>query len=67
MVRISIFYPNKTGARFDLLYYIETHVPMSIRLLSAHAGFRGVTTVRGVSGSALAVAERARMKNSCAE
>ena len=52
MVRISILYPNKAGARFDFRYYTETHMPMSIRLLSAHEGFRGVTVAEGFSGAA---------------
>jgi uncharacterized protein (TIGR02118 family) len=50
MVRISILYPNKSGARFDFHYYTETHMPMSIRLLSAQKGFRGVTVTEGFSG-----------------
>ena len=30
MIRISIFYPNKEGGRFDTDYYINKHMPMSI-------------------------------------
>ena len=52
MTRISILYPNKTGSRFDFRYYIEAHMPMSIRLLSAHPGFRSVSVERGVGGAA---------------
>ena len=51
MVRISILYPNSEGARFDLRYYVETHMPMSIRLLSVHPGFRGISVERGLSGT----------------
>jgi uncharacterized protein (TIGR02118 family) len=51
MVRISILYPNTEGARFDLDYYAETHMPRSIQLLSAHPGFRGVSVEKGVSGA----------------
>lgn len=51
MVRISILYPNTPGARFDLRYYVETHMPMSIRLLSAHDGFRGASVEQGLHGS----------------
>jgi len=51
MVRISILYPNKLGARFDFHYYTESHMPMSIRLLSSHEGFRGVTVTEGFSGA----------------
>jgi len=49
-VRISILYPNRAGARFDLRYYVETHMPRSIELLSAHPGFRNVSVERGVAG-----------------
>ena len=52
MVRISILYPNNKGSRFDFGYYIKTHMPMSIDLLSAHAGFRGVSVEHGLGGAA---------------
>lgn len=52
MVRISILYPNSKGSRFDVSYYVETHMPMSIRLLSAHPGYRGVSVERGIAGVA---------------
>jgi hypothetical protein len=29
MIKISIFYPNTPGARFDMDYYLHTHMPMS--------------------------------------
>jgi uncharacterized protein (TIGR02118 family) len=50
MVMISILYPNKHGSKFDQEYYINTHMPMSIERLSMHAGFRGVSVVRGMGG-----------------
>jgi len=50
MTRISILYPNNQGARFDLDYYVGTHMPMSIQLLSRHPGFRGISVERGVRG-----------------
>jgi uncharacterized protein (TIGR02118 family) len=33
-------------------YYVERHMPWSIALLSGHAGFKGVSVERGVSGVA---------------
>ena len=33
MVRISIFYPSKPGARFDVDYYLETHMPLILGML----------------------------------
>lgn len=51
MIRISILYPNRQGARFDVSYYVDTHMPLSIKLLSAHPGFRGVSVERGLGGA----------------
>jgi uncharacterized protein (TIGR02118 family) len=52
MIKISIFYPNATGARFDMDYYLTKHMPVSIEKLSAGKGFRGVSVERGVGGAA---------------
>ena len=52
MVRISILYPNTPRSPFDFKYYVEKHMPMSIRLLSAHPGFKGVSVEKGVAGAA---------------
>jgi uncharacterized protein (TIGR02118 family) len=49
MVKISIRYPHKQGSRFDMDYYLNVHMPMSIERLSAADGFRGVTVAHGVS------------------
>jgi uncharacterized protein (TIGR02118 family) len=51
MVRISILYPNRQDGRFDFAYYTNAHMPMSIELLSAHPGFKGVSVERGVGGA----------------
>ena len=51
MTKISILYPNLNASRFDLRYYIDTHMPLSIGLLSTHPGFKGVSVERGVSGA----------------
>jgi uncharacterized protein (TIGR02118 family) len=52
MVKVSILYPNTKGSRFDLRYYLDEHMPLSIELLSKHPGWRGVSVEHGVSGSA---------------
>jgi uncharacterized protein (TIGR02118 family) len=52
MIKISIFYPNTLGARFDMDYYLTNHMPASIEKLSASAGFRRVSVERGVGGAA---------------
>ena len=51
MIKISILYPNIKGSRFDMSYYIDTHMPLSIRLLSAHSGFKSVSVERGLGGA----------------
>jgi uncharacterized protein (TIGR02118 family) len=51
MTKISILYPNNKGSRFDMNYYIGTHMPLSIELLSAHPGFKGVSVERGIAGA----------------
>ena len=51
MIKISILYPNNKDARFDMSYYIDTHMPLAIKLLSTHAGFKGVSVERGLSGA----------------
>jgi len=50
MIKISILYPNHPGSRFDLAYYVDTHMPMSIEHLSAHPGFKGVSVEHGLAG-----------------
>lgn len=50
MVKISILYPNIKGSKFDFSYYTETHMPLSIKHLSVHPGFKGVSVERGLMG-----------------
>jgi uncharacterized protein (TIGR02118 family) len=51
MIKISILYPNTLGARFDMDYYVDKHMPNSIELLSTHPGFKGVSVERGLGGA----------------
>ncbi len=52
MVRISFLYPNQEESRFDFEYYLETHMPMATRWLSAQPGYRGVSIERGLNAGA---------------
>lgn len=52
MIKVSILYPNREDGRFDMDYYVNTHIPLSIQLFSVHPGFKGVSVDRGVSGRA---------------
>jgi uncharacterized protein (TIGR02118 family) len=49
MINISSIYPNKEGSKFDFDYYINTHMPMSLEMLSGAKGFRGVSVERGIN------------------
>ena len=32
MIKLSIFYPNEEGKKFDKDYYLNVHMPLTIRL-----------------------------------
>lgn len=49
MIKVNILYPNKEGARFDLDYYVNTHMPMSIEKLGP--ALRGVSVEQGLGGT----------------
>jgi len=49
MIKISIFYPN-TG-KFDMDYYLNTHMTRSIQLLSEGKGYHGVSVEKGLCGA----------------
>lgn len=49
MIKVNILYPNKEGSRFDLEYYINTHMPMSIQSLGT--ALRGVSVEHGLSAA----------------
>ena len=42
MTKVSALYPYSEDARFDMEYYIGKHIPMCVKLFSAHPGYRGV-------------------------
>ena len=52
MVKISMLYPNQPGSKFEMDYYLNTHMPSSIERLSAHPGYRSVSVERGLAGDA---------------
>ncbi|GGY26662.1 EthD family reductase [Paludibacterium paludis] len=47
MITISILYPSAPGARFDMDYYLSTHMPMAVACLGGHPGYLGVSVSRG--------------------
>jgi uncharacterized protein (TIGR02118 family) len=48
MIKVTILYPAKAGAKFDFDYYLKRHMPMSIELQGP--ALRGVTVERGLCG-----------------
>jgi uncharacterized protein (TIGR02118 family) len=50
MIRMSVLYPRKEGARFDWAYYTGTHVPMVGRKLGAT--LKAISIEQGIAGGA---------------
>ncbi len=48
MIKLSILYPNIEGKKFDKDYYINTHMPLSVRLQGA--AVKSVQVDFGISG-----------------
>ena len=48
MINISSIYQRKEGFEFDFDYYLNKHMPMSIKLLSQAKGFKSVSVEKGV-------------------
>jgi uncharacterized protein (TIGR02118 family) len=46
MIKLSILYPNNEGGRFDMDYYVNIHIPMSIEKLAP--ALRGVSVDQGL-------------------
>lgn len=45
MIKVTILYPNLPNKRFDFDYYLNKHMPLSIKLQGA--GLKGVSIERG--------------------
>jgi uncharacterized protein (TIGR02118 family) len=52
MIRVNILYPQSEGSHFDFDYYLSTHMPLAIKRLSAHPGYKGVSVEKGLAGVA---------------
>ena len=48
MIKVSVLYPNKEGSKFDLGYYLNTHIPMVQKKLGA--ALKGGNVDHGISG-----------------
>ena len=50
MIKVSVLYPNASGAKFDMKYYVTKHLPM-VRDRCAPA-CRGIAAESGLGGGA---------------
>jgi uncharacterized protein (TIGR02118 family) len=48
MVKVSVLYQNGADTKFDMMYYINHHIPMVRRLLGS--ALKGVSVEQGISG-----------------
>ena len=48
MIKVSILYPNQPGGKFDLDYYLNQHMPMTIDKLGD--ALKGVAVEYGLNG-----------------
>ena len=49
MIKVSLLYPRKNGAKFDLKYYAGTHLPLLRRKFGAAC--KGIVIDRGLRGA----------------
>jgi len=50
MIKVSVMYPNKEGARFDHAYYRDKHMPLVKEKMGEHCKF--YTVDKGLAGGA---------------
>jgi uncharacterized protein (TIGR02118 family) len=48
MIKVSVFYPNNEGSRFDMRYYCDRHIPMVRAKLGTAC--KGAEVDRGLGG-----------------
>ena len=48
MITLNVLYPNKDGAKFDMNYYLTSHIPMLKRVLGS--ALKGCIVEQGLSG-----------------
>src|SRR5262249_34664031 len=49
MIRMTVLYPYVPGAKFDMAYFLNTHIPLVQKRLGP--ALKGVTVDQGLSGA----------------
>ena len=52
MIKVSFFYPNKDGARFDHQYFAEKHMGKLVNDLWSPMGLKQIGVEKGLAGGA---------------
>jgi uncharacterized protein (TIGR02118 family) len=50
VIKVSVLYPNTTGCKFDMSYYVDKHMPMVRNKLGPAC--KGVAVEQGIAGGA---------------
>ncbi len=50
MIKVSVLYPNTTGCKFDMRYYLDKHMPMVRNKLGTAC--KRVAVEQGIAGGA---------------
>jgi uncharacterized protein (TIGR02118 family) len=50
MITVNVLYPNKDGAKFDMGYYLSSHIPMVKKVLGG--ALKGCVVEQGLGGGA---------------
>jgi len=50
MIKISVYYPNSSGVKFDMNYYVNRHLPMVQKKVGP--ALKAVGAEQGVAGAA---------------
>jgi uncharacterized protein (TIGR02118 family) len=50
MIKVSVFYPNQEGEKFDIEYYLSKHIPLVSKTLGS--ALKGAAYDKGLGGGA---------------
>jgi uncharacterized protein (TIGR02118 family) len=49
VIKVSVFYPDREGSKFDMDYYCNSHIPMVREKLGAAC--KGIAVEQGIAGA----------------